>query len=234
MASNLRSNRFNDFLISENVIGFNKDVFTFKSGKTSCWYVNGRNIAKDVRSLEITANFVLNFLKEKKLINKTVDAVIGVPEGATLHGLKISEKLIMSEMIKDRVYCLRVKEKAHGDVANKFWINGNVPKKVIIFEDTMTTGGSVLRLVDKLRVMGVKICAVISLVNRCQLDHEHKSVVQKMKEHKLRYYSLTDASSVLPYIIKKLPARSQGPIVERIKAEYLAEYGDESRIPVKF
>ena len=222
---------FENFLLKHGVVGFKEEGFTLKSGKTSYWYANFRNLSKTNQSLGKTADFVVKFLLEKKLITKNIDAVIGVPEGATLLGNRVSEVLIKKGLITDMLYSLRVKEKDHGDSANRFWTNGNIPRRVVVLEDVTTTGGSVLELVDKLRKRGIVVRAVVGLLNRQQLD-KGKSVVEKMRKKKIRYVSLTDASLVLPLAIKKFPARKRDDLSRKIQNEYLKEYKVGKKVPI--
>jgi len=201
------------------VVGFKEESFTLKSGKISYWYANFRNLSKTNKTLGETAQFVIQFLVEKKLLTKNIDAVIGVPEGATLLGTRISELLIKKGLIKDTLYSRRVKEKMHGDSSNRFWTNGNVPKRVVILEDVTTTGGSVFELVEKLRKERVLVTAVVGLLNRQQLD-KGKSVIQKMKEKKIRYLSLTDASLVLSAAFRSFPVKERAKVIKKIAVEY--------------
>lgn len=225
------SNIFEKFLLKHGVVGFKEEGFTLKSGKTSYWYANFRNLSKTNKTLEETADFVVKFLIKNKLLTKNIDAILGVPEGATLLGNKVSELLIKKKLLPDIIYSLRVKEKKHGDSANRFWTNGNIPKRVIVLEDVTTTGGSVLELVEKLKKEGIMVSRVVGLLNRQQLDRG-KSVVDKMKQKKIRYDSLTDASLILPIALKEFPIRKRDDIAQKIQKEYLKEYKVLKKVPI--
>ena len=80
--------------------------------------------------------------------------------------------------------------KTHGDPVNRFWVNGNMPKKVILLEDVTTTAGSVLKLAKKLKdEMNIEIVGIISLFNRLELDFEGRSVIGKMKDLGIKFHS---------------------------------------------
>jgi orotate phosphoribosyltransferase len=227
------NSEFLKFLVKKEVAGFNPDGITLKSGRISYWYVNCRKLIQDLKTLDKASDFVIYFLRERKILTKDTDVVLGVPEGSLLLGMKTSEKLIKSKLIPDVIYIQRIKEKKHGDLVNRYWVNGNVPKKVILIEDSVTTGGSVLELAIKLRDAGIKIQAIVSLVNRCQLDEKGKSVVQNMRDSKFKYYSLTTASELLPYLLSKGSKKEKEYMVSKLKEEYLCDYITESKLPKK-
>ena len=81
---------FNNFIITNDVVGFKENDITLKSGRISRWYANCRNLTSYAGVADKTANFVIDFIKEKNL---EFDYVYGVPAGATKLGLLISYKI---------------------------------------------------------------------------------------------------------------------------------------------
>lgn len=214
---------FEDFLITHNVVGYKEIPITTKSGKHTSWYVNCRILSQKLSVLNDAAQYVVHIIGNLKIDVYTVDAVLGVPEGATELGNAVSRKLIEEGALRDNLFLYRVKPKEHGDVANKFWINGNVPKKVIVLEDVTTTGGSAVGFVEKLRESGVEVLCVIGLVNRLQLAGD-LSVVENFQKHNIKYYSLIDANTLLPKVLASI---SDGKLREEIKSKIIQEYTAE-------
>ena len=221
---NWNRERFNRFIISQEVIGFFKEPLKLKSGRISNWYVNWRNVAEDVYSIDILSEFVLSFVNDLGL---KPDVFYGVPEGATKLGVicqynwaknqkdysKSSHKLSMG----------RAKPKEHGDPKDRYFL-GMPSGKVILLEDVTTTGGSLLETIDKLKEIDVDIIAAIGLTNRNELRDDRKSVEESVAEKGVKYYAMSNALELLPILCQKLkPDEEIGKNIE----EYFKKYGTQ-------
>lgn len=210
---------FEDFLIAHNVLAFHDEPVTFKSGIKSRWYINCRRLSQTLATLEQSATRVAQFLKDNDLL-KGIDAVIGVPEGITELGNAVSRQLIREWTFVDKLYLPRVKIKEHGDPANRFWTNGNVPARVIVLEDVTTTGGSAIAFVQSLRQSNTEVVAVVGLVNRLHRVNG-KTVVEAFAEAAIPYYSLTTAEKLLPPFLATFPEGERATVKSIIDAEYV-------------
>jgi orotate phosphoribosyltransferase len=218
---------FLDYFLKEKVAGYREEQLTLASGKKTHWYVNGRVLSQTLERVTTTADFVVKML-EKQGIPKNLDAVLGVPEGAVELGNAVSRALIKKKKIKDKLYVLRKTPKEHGDPVNKFWVTGQIPKRVIIIEDTTTTASSLFdKLYVKLIDSGVQVVGVVALVNREQ-RWEGKTVEERCKEHKLPYTALLRARDILPRIIDALPKNTREKARAQLNAEYVAEYAPDN------
>ncbi len=226
---------FSDFLVHEGVIGFFNEPLTLKTNKQTHWYVSGRALAQHAHRLSKTAEFVFAFINDEPSLKKlfALDtkpthgiAFLGVPEGATLLGNEIQRTAIAEGMIEDKLYQIRVKPKEHGAPISRHWVTDQIPERVIIVEDTSTTGSSSLALCERLRALDIEVVANITLINRLQLDASGKSVAENMQAHDLPCHSLTDASLVLPKALARLDDARREHIRATIMEEYKAEYGD--------
>jgi orotate phosphoribosyltransferase len=181
--------------------------------------LNCRRLSQSASVLSDSAQYVVDFLKRQKLLATKIDAIIGVPEGATALGNEISRMLIArKQLTSDRLYFVRVKPKSHGDPANRFWTNGNVPKRVILLEDVTTTGGSAVDLIKNLRESGVKVVAIIGLLNY-EYRVNSKTVLENFAEVGVPYYSLTTARKLLPLFIKTFSKKKGAEVLGIIQAE---------------
>jgi orotate phosphoribosyltransferase len=188
----------------------------------SHWYANCRVLSQSIAVQEKTAKFVVQFLVEHTMLAR-VDAVLGVPEGASSLGTVVHAQLVKKGIVKDKLYVFRKKPKEHGDPINRFWVTGQSPKKVIVLEDVTTTGASALAYIEALELAGVQVKALVSLINR-ELISEGKTVAEHMQSRGIRYASLLHARDVLPVVLRALPQKLQSEARAYINAEYTEEY----------
>ncbi len=218
MSWETEKDNFYDFIIKNNVVGFFNEPITLKSGRKSYWYVNWRTIAEDVYFLDKVSNFLLLFVKH---LNLVPNCFYGVPEGATKLGVITQYKWAFNDKnIQPGKYTLsmgRGKPKDHGELKDKFFLG--IPKgKIIILEDTTTTGGSLLKAIDDLLKNKVNIIAAIGLTNRNEIRDDGNTVEEAIKKKKVQYYAMSNAIDLLP----KLNPNSI--ITSHIK-DYFKKYG---------
>ena len=125
--------------------------FKLKSGKTSKYYFDGR--------IMTTNPIILNKLTYKPTIDYT--SFCGVPFGAitlaTHFGLRNNKQILI----------LRKEPKNHGINQNSLVIGDhNENTKVIICEDTITTGSSILETISQLEKENIKVVGVVCLFDR--------------------------------------------------------------------
>ena len=153
--------------------------YTLSSGKESEHYVNCKPV-----TLSCEGNALLSHLMLKH-IEKEAVAVGGLTLGADplVSGVSVVSALdgkIVNALI------VRKEAKGHGTQA---WIEGLLPPEgtlVTVLEDVITTGGSAVKAVDKLRDAGYKVGRVVCIVDR-QEDGEADKL---MKEKNLELKSL--------------------------------------------
>jgi orotate phosphoribosyltransferase len=189
---------FNKFIIENNVIGFFDELLTLKSGRKSYWYVNWRTVAEDVFLLDKVSDFLLSFVKH---LNLKPDCFYGVPEGATKLGIITQYKWAFKDKkIKPGKYVLsmgRGKPKDHGAPKDKYFLG--IPKgKVILVEDTTTTGSSMLKAIDDLVDNNVNIIAAIGLTNRNEIRDDGNTVEEAIQKKRIQYYAMSNAIDLLP------------------------------------
>ncbi len=191
---------FNKFIIENKVIGFYEEPIKLKSGRLSSWYVNWRKIAEDVYLLDKLSDFVLDFVKDKEI---PVDTFYGVPEGATKLGIITQYKYAKSQANFGKgSYTLamgRGKPKDHGMARDRYFL-GFPRGKVVIIEDVITTGSSLLENVKKLQEAGTDISAIIVLTDRDEKRDDGKHVSQLLLDMGIPYYPMSNARYLLPLL----------------------------------
>ena len=156
---------------------YKKGEFTLSSGKSSDHYVNCKPVTLTGRGLTLASMALLEHVDTKVVAGLTLGAdplVSGVSVCSALD-MRLIDALIV-----------RKEAKGHG---TKAWIEGReFPEgtKVVVLEDVITTGGSAIQAVKRLRDAGYKVDKVVAVVDR-QEDGEADAA---MKEEGLELKSL--------------------------------------------
>ena len=167
---------------------YKKGEFKLSSGRESNHYVNCKPVTLSGRGLTLASLLLLKQLEHdsKVVAGLTLGAdplVSGVSVVSALDG-KIVNALIV-----------RKEAKGHGTQA---WIEGLLPPektKITVLEDVITTGGSAIKAVEKLRDAGYEVDTVVSIVDRQEDDEANKAM--KLSGLQLKsIFSLDDITSI--------------------------------------
>jgi len=212
---------FNEFIKTQNVIGFFNEPIKLNSGRLSYWYVNWRNITSDAYLIDKLTDYILSYVNYLGLNPK---CFYGVPEGATKLGIITQFKWAKKQKdFNSGNYPLamgRGKQKEHGIPKDRIFIgipNGDI----IILEDVTTTGGSLIDTIKKLRELDISIIATIGLTNRNELRDDGKSVKVIISEYNIPYYAMSNA-------IELLPGLDMNQEIKNHIIEYFKKYGTTS------
>lgn len=190
--------KFISFIIENRVVGFFEKPVTLKSGRQSNWYVNWRTVSSDAFLLDRLSDFLIAFVSDLDL---KPDSFYGVPEGATKLALISTYKLARAaKNFAPGSHALpmgRGKPKEHGAPADRFFL-GEPKGRVVVIEDVTTTGSSLLSTLEQLSQAKVEIVAAVGLTNRMEKRDDGKSVAEAIAERGVKYYSLSDATELLP------------------------------------
>ena len=139
--------------------------FTLSSGKKSEHYVNCKPVILSGEGLSLVSDLLLCHVEEDAA------AVAGLTLGAdplvcgvSLAAWKNQERILNALIV-------RKEAKGHG---TQSWIEGPLPivgAKITVLEDVITTGGSSIKAVEKLRDIGYRVDRIVSIVDR-QVDGE--------------------------------------------------------------
>ena len=151
---------------------YKKGEFTLSSGRESNHYVNCKPVTLTGRGLTLSS---LCLLKEVESDCKTV---AGLTLGADplVSGVSVVSALD-GKMVNGLI--VRKEAKGHGTQA---WIEGLLPSegsRVTVLEDVITTGGSSIKAVDKLRDAGYKVERVVCIVDRQEDGEADKLMKEK-------------------------------------------------------
>jgi orotate phosphoribosyltransferase (EC 2.4.2.10) len=135
--------------------------FTLSSGKKATYYVDMRKLTLDHRAAPAIGRLVLDIVRDLD-----VDAVGGLTLGADPIANAVMHASVVAEGSQPvDAFVVRKEPKDHGRGRQ---IEGAevAGKRVVIVEDTSTTGGSPLKAAQVARDAGADVVAVVTVVDR--------------------------------------------------------------------
>ncbi len=134
--------------------------YTLASGKKSSLYIDARKTTLHPEGARLIATiFLAEFSKDKD-----ANAIGGPTLGADPI---VGAILSLCERTDVRGFIVRKAEKNHG---TQKLIEGNLEKgdRVVMVEDVVTTGGSVMGAIEAVRAAGVEVSKVMAVVSRAE------------------------------------------------------------------
>jgi orotate phosphoribosyltransferase len=134
-------------------------TFKLASGKMSQYYVNCKPTVLDPYGMNLVGHLVFD-----KLDHQSVSAVGGLTFGADPIAVATSfVSGLKNQPVK--AFSVRKIQKDHGMIR---WIEGDIQEdeRVAILEDVVTTGGSTIKAIQRVRSEGLEVVQVIVLVDR--------------------------------------------------------------------
>ena len=153
--------------------------FTLSSGKKTEHYINCKPVILNAAGLKLVSHSMLEYIDQNSV------AVAGLTLGADplVCGVALASLEHPWCPTQDALI-VRKEAKGHGTNA---WVEGPLPEtgsEITVLEDVVTTGGSSLKAVEKLRDMGYNVNRIISIVDREEGGRE------LMKESGIELFSL--------------------------------------------
>jgi orotate phosphoribosyltransferase len=139
---------------------YREGSFSLSSGRQSDFYIDAKQITLDPEGINLVGEVVFNLLQRHR-----VDAVGGLTLGADPIATAVAA---FSDRCGSPIpaFIVRKEAKAHG---LRKWIEGPLPEKaarVAVVDDVLTSGGSAVRAVERVREAGCKVVVVIGLLDR--------------------------------------------------------------------
>jgi orotate phosphoribosyltransferase len=142
-------------------LAYREGDFVLSSGQQSSYYINCKPVTLHPQGALIVGRLLLSVLPTN------TEAVAGLTLGADPIVTAVS---VVSAYQNQPIPALIVRKetKGHGTMA---YIEGPIlpaDAKVVVLEDVVTTGGSAMKAVERLRDAGYQVNRVISLIDRQQ------------------------------------------------------------------
>ena len=146
---------------------YKRGEYTLSSGKKSEHYVNCKPVTLSGRGLTLASLLMLQEVKTSYVAGLTLGAdplVSGVSLVSALDSRLVNGLIVRKEA------------KGHGTQA---WIEGLLPPEgtvITVLEDVITTGGSAIKAVEKLRDAGYVVNTVVAIVDRQEDDEANAAM----------------------------------------------------------
>ena len=140
-------------------------VFRLSSGKMSTFYFDLKKTTYSPYGQYLIGNLVFDKIKEIGVAPKAVG-------GLTMGADPIATATAYTSFLRDEpieAIVIRKEPKAHG-TASQIEGQVNAGDDVVIIDDVVTTGGSTIRAIEAAEKAGLRIRAVIILLDRCEHD----------------------------------------------------------------
>lgn len=191
------SQEFNQFILDQGILGLYKEPVQLSSGKYSNYYINWRCIGEDVYLIDVLSDMLIRYVLT---MNLEVDCFYGVPEGGTKLALitqyKWAKRSTQFQQGSHSMPMGRAKPKEHGPEMSRLFL-GEPKGKVLLIEDVVTTGNSLLKQVDFLREKpSLELMGVLVLTDRME-EVNGKLVRDIFKEKNVNYYALSNSIDLL-------------------------------------
>ena len=165
---------------------YKKGEYTLSSGKRSEHYVNCKPVTLSGRGLTLASLLMLQEVKTSYVAGLTLGAdplVSGVSLVSALDSRLVNGLIVRKEA------------KGHGTQA---WLEGLLPPEgtvITVLEDVITTGGSAIKAVEKLRDAGYVVNTVVSIVDR-QEDGEANAAMKLSVLELKSLFTLEEIASI--------------------------------------
>ncbi len=142
---------------------YRQGKFKLSSGKESDFYIDGKQTTLSAEGGYLTGKLLFELIRQS---GKKIDAVGGMTLGADPIVTAVS---VVSFLEKQPVpaFIVRKESKKHGTEA---YIEGqqNIPAgaTVALVEDVVTTGGTLLKVIDRVEAQGYKVGLVATIIDR--------------------------------------------------------------------
>ncbi|MDM7854641.1 orotate phosphoribosyltransferase [Cellulomonas alba] len=137
---------------------------TLSSGREADYYVDLRRITLHHRAAPLVGHLLLDLLEEAGLGTAEIDAVGGLTLGAD----PVADALLHAAASRGQdldAFVVRKEGKAHG-LQRRIEGPDIAGRRVVVVEDTSTTGGSVATAVEAVREAGAEVAGVVVIVDR--------------------------------------------------------------------
>ena len=142
---------------------YRKGTFTLTSGKTSDFYIDGKQTTLAAEGAYLCGKLIFELIKDK---GKDIQAVGGMTLGADPIVTAVSIASFLEKM-PIPAFIVRKEAKGHGTGNYIEGLGNMVPgSPVALVEDVVTTGGTLLKVIERVEDAGFKVGLVVTIVER--------------------------------------------------------------------
>ncbi len=211
------------------IYSYRSGTFILTSGRSSNYYIDGKQVTMAPEGLYLTAQYILTSLKERRILTEAVG-------GPTLGADAIAAAVAVLDQIDSNQgppreqntplasFIVRQGAKEHG---TRSQIEGPFHRgmRTVLVDDVLTTGGSVLKAASTVEAAGGSIHAIYVLVDRLEGGREaiekagylleaavDRNALEKLqREMEQRFPALSSALQAAAVPWEKLPLEELSP-----------------------
>lgn len=146
-------------LLSERALRFG--TFTLRSGRTSDFYCDGKQVTLDGRGAYVVSRLVVDRCRELGVV-----AVGGLTLGADPIAAGAAAISGGDGGTPLRAFIVRKEVKDHGTAAAVEGPPLHPGDRVVVVDDTVTTGGALLQAVERVRATGAEVVEALCVLDR--------------------------------------------------------------------
>ncbi len=153
-------NRLKEILLEKS---YRQGTFTLTSGKTSDFYVDGKQTTLSAEGAYLCGKLIFELIQEEE---QPIEAVGGMTLGADPLVTAVSLVSYLEEQ-PIPAFIVRKEAKGHG-TGNYIEGLGNMTPgcRVALVEDVVTTGGTLLKVIERVEQQGFNVGLVVTVVER--------------------------------------------------------------------
>ena len=183
------NNKVAKILLDIKAVFLNTDKpFVWASGIKSPIYCDNRLILSEPKERKIVEKYMAKVIKENF-------GDVGRLMGTSTAG--IPHAAIVSEILNLPMGYVRISNKDHGR-ENKIEGKLNKGDKVVVIEDLISTGGSVMEVVNALKSEGAEVLGIVSI-----FTYSMQKSIDLFKNEKIKVISLTTFDDIIKVAIKE-------------------------------
>ncbi len=142
---------------------YRQGTFTLTSGKTSDFYIDGKQTILSAEGAYLCGKLILELIQKEE---SPIQAVGGMTLGADP---LVTATSLVSYLEKQPIPAFIVRKEAKGHGTGNY-IEGlkNLPQgcNVALVEDVVTTGGTLLKVIERVEAQGFQVGLVVTIVER--------------------------------------------------------------------
>ncbi len=137
-----------------------RGTFTLASGRTSSYYCDAKQVTFSGEGLSLVMDAMVKELRDVEF-----DAIGGMDMGAT--PLAAAAAMRFHQLGRDvPSFVVRKDVKGHGTKKDVEGILPKSPSRLVILDDVITSGGSIIKSIDVVREKGHQVVLAISILDR--------------------------------------------------------------------
>ena len=161
-----------------------KPVYRLASGRRSRFYINCKPTTLHPKGMFLVGHLILDCIN-----NPDIEGVGGLTFGADPVAMATAFASYLEKRAL-KAFSIRKTQKAHGIIR---WIEGDLTpgQNVVIVEDVITTGGSIIKALQRARAEGLRVTQAVVLVDR------QEGGMEALREHVASATAIVSVSDLM-------------------------------------